>query len=408
MVIIGAGLCGARAALSLRERGYSGEVTLIGDEVHAPYDRPPLSKQALLDEPGPKLIASAETLLGADIVHLGGTRVVAIDRERRCVVLGDQTSISYDTLLLATGSRPRMLSGVVPSRRILTLRTHDDAVAIRERLAPGARMLVVGGGFIGLELAATARRRGVAVTVIEGMPRLMARAIPPEIAAIMEARHREEGVEILLDSAVASIHEVNDEVCLEFRDGHILTGDLCIIGIGAIPNDELAAQAGLLIDNGIAVDRFLRTSDPDIFAAGDCGSFPATMYGDRRIRLESWRSAQDQGALAAGNMLGADEPVVDVPWSWSDQYDLTIQVAGLANGATDNVRRDLGGGAFVVFHLKEDGRRVAASGIGIGNAVGRDIRLAEMLIAAGAKPTAAALGSSAIKLKSLLPSHARM
>ncbi|MDB5554297.1 MAG: ferredoxin reductase [Rhizobium sp.] len=402
ILIVGAGLCGARAALSLRDRGFQGEVTLVGDEIHAPYDRPPLSKQTLLDRPEPRLIATPETLTGAGIIHLAGTRVVAIDRRNSSVVIGDRTSISYDKLLLATGSRPRTLPGLTPSRRLLTLRTHEDAVAIRDRLIPGARMLVVGGGFIGLELAATARRLGVIVTVIEGLPRLMARAIPAEIAAIMEARHRKEGVEILLDSAVTSIDETNDEIRLELRDGRVLKGDLCVVGIGAIPNDELAAQAGLLIDNGIAVDRFLTTSDPDIFAAGDCCSFPSAVFEDRRIRLESWRSAQDQGALAAGNMLGANEPFVDVPWSWSDQYDLTLQVAGLANAATKSVRRDLGDGAFIVFHLNEDGRLVAASGIGTGNAVGRDIRLAEMLIASHAKPGAVALGSPAIKLKSLL------
>jgi 3-phenylpropionate/trans-cinnamate dioxygenase ferredoxin reductase subunit len=402
MVIVGAGLCGARAALSLRERGFLGEIALIGDEIHAPYDRPPLSKQALLDEPDPRPIATAEALAGATITHMPGVRVSGIDRASRCAVLGDGTTARYDKLLLATGSRPRMLSGLNPCQRLLTLRTQDDAVAIRERLTPDARMIVVGGGFIGLELAATARRRGVAVTVIEGLPRLMARAIPAEIAAVMEARHRQEGVEILFDSAVATLSESGDEIHVELQDGRVATGDFAVVGIGAIPNDELAAQAGLLVDNGIAVDRFLNTSDPDIFAAGDCCSFPAAFYGDRRIRLESWRSAQDQGMLAAGNMLGASKPFVDVPWSWSDQYDLTLQVAGLSGAAAKSIRRDLGDGAFMIFHLDDDGRLIAASGIGTGNAVGRDMRLAEMLIAARAKPGVEALGSSSVKLKSLL------
>jgi 3-phenylpropionate/trans-cinnamate dioxygenase ferredoxin reductase subunit len=402
IVIVGAGLCGARAALSLRERGFPGDITLIGDEIHAPYDRPPLSKQALLDEPDPRPIATVEALAGAVITHMRGMRVTGIDRAHRCVILGDGKSISYDKLLLATGSRPRMLPGLNPYPRLLTLRTHDDAVAIRERLVPGARMVVVGGGFIGLELAATARRRGVAVTVIEGLSRLMARAVPAEIAAIMEARHREEGVKILFDNAVASISENDDEIHIALQDGRVIAGDFAVVGIGAIPNDELAAQAGLLVDNGVAVDRFLKTSDPAIFAAGDCCSFLAAVYGDRRVRLESWRSAQDQGVLAAGNLLGAADPCVGVPWSWSDQYDLTLQVAGLALTATKNVRRDLGDGAFVIFHLDDEGRLVAASGVGPGNAVGRDIRLAEMLIAARAMPDVEALGSSSVKLKSLL------
>lgn len=402
IVIVGAGLGGARAALSLRERGFVGEITLIGDETHAPYDRPPLSKQTLLDEPDPRLVAPLDALAQGAIAHVGGVRVDRIDRAQRCVILNNGTSKPYDKLLLATGARARMLPGLRQSARLLTLRTHDDAVAMRERFTPGARMIVVGGGFIGLELAATARKRGLAVTVIEGSSRLMARAVPAEIATVMETRHREEGVEILLDSAVAAVREFDDDIHVELQDGRVVAGDFAVVGIGAIPNDELAAQAGLMVDNGIAVDRFLQTSDPDIYAVGDCCSFPAAIYGDRRIRLESWRSAQDQGALVAGNMLGADKPFVDVPWSWSDQYDLTLQVAGLATTATKIVRRDLGDGAFILFHLDDERRIVAASGIGTGNAVGRDMRLAEMLIAAQAKPSMAALGSSNIKLKSLL------
>ena len=402
IVIVGAGLGGARAALSLRERGFVGEITLIGDETHAPYDRPPLSKQTLLDEPDPRLVAALDALAQGDIAHVGGVRVDRIDRAQRRVILNNGTSKPYDKLLLATGARARMLPGLRQSARLLTLRTHDDAVAIRERLTPRAHMIVVGGGFIGLELAATARKCGLTVTVIEGFSRLMARAVPAEIATVVEARHREEGVKILLDSAVAAVSEKDDEIHVELQDGRIVTGAFAVVGIGAIPNDELAAQAGLMVDNGIAVDRFLRTSDPDIYAVGDCCSFPAAIYGDRRIRLESWRSAQDQGALVAGNILGADKPFVDVPWSWSDQYDLTLQVAGLATTATKSVRRDLGDGAFILFHLDDEGRIVAASGIGTGNAVGRDMRLAEMLIAAQAKPSMAALGSSNIKLKSLL------
>ena len=402
IVIVGAGLCGIRAALSLREREFHGEITIIGDELHAPYDRPPLSKQALLDEPEPALIVAPAALNSKKIDHTSGARVSRIDRALRCVLLEDGTTKPYDKLLLATGSRPRMLPGLVPSQRLLTLRTHDDAVAIRKRLHPGAHMIVVGGGFIGLEVAATARKHGLAVTVIEGLSRLMARAIPAVIAQVMEARHRDEGVEILFDSAVAGIREDDREIRVELRSGRVLAGDLVVVGIGAIPNDELAGNAGLLVDNGIAVDRFMRTSDPDIFAAGDCCSFPAAVYGDKRIRLESWRSAQDQGTLAARNMLGANEPFIDVPWSWSDQYDLTLQVAGLANSSTTSIRRDLADGAFMVFHLDEDGRLVAASGIGTGNAVSRDIRLAEMLIAARARPSAAALASSTVKLKTLL------
>jgi 3-phenylpropionate/trans-cinnamate dioxygenase ferredoxin reductase subunit len=178
--------------------------------------------------------------------------------------------------------------------------------------------------------------------------------------------------------------------------------DVVIIGVGAVPATRLAAEADLAIDNGIAVDEELATGDPDIFAAGDCCSFPLAIYGGRRVRLESWRNALDQGSLAAGNMLGGRQPIGTVPWNWSDQYDVTMQFAGLADEGVTAIRRDLGENAFLLFHLAADGRLVAASGIGRGNAVARDIRLAEMLIARRACPPAADLASPATKLKSLL------
>jgi 3-phenylpropionate/trans-cinnamate dioxygenase ferredoxin reductase subunit len=182
----------------------------------------------------------------------------------------------------------------------------------------------------------------------------------------------------------------------------MIKADLVLVGIGAMPNVALAEQAGIRIENGIAVDERLRSSAPDIFAAGDCCSFPLAIYGGRRVRLESWRNAQEQGTLAAANILDHHEVVSAVPWFWSDQYDMTLQIAGLADGAVMHLRRDLGEGAFILFHLDETGRLIAASGIGPGNAVARDTRLAEMLIAAHARPDPAALTASNVKLKSLL------
>ncbi|RWQ29206.1 MAG: ferredoxin reductase, partial [Mesorhizobium sp.] len=192
------------------------------------------------------------------------------------------------------------------------------------------------------------------------------------------------------------------EVRIALAGGLDIVADLAVIGIGAVPVTGLAAEAGLTIDNGIAVDAELRTGDPDIFAAGDCCSFPLAVYDDRRVRLEAWRNAQEQGALAARNMLGAGESHAAVPWFWSDQYGLTLQISGLSDEGSEVVRRDLDDGAFILFHLAEDGRLVAASGIGPGNTVARDIRLAEMLIAKRAKPAPEALGSQTVKLKSLL------
>jgi 3-phenylpropionate/trans-cinnamate dioxygenase ferredoxin reductase subunit len=253
-----------------------------------------------------------------------------------------------------------------------------------------------------LELAASARKLGASVTVIEAQPRILMRGVPAEIAEIIHDAHLAEGVDILCGEGIASIADDGESVRITLSSGKAVVADAAVIGIGAVPVVGLAEAAGLSIENGIAVDEHMRTSDPDIYAAGDCCSFPVSIYGGRRVRLEAWRSAQEQGSLAAKNMLGAGEPHSAVPWFWSDQHGLTLQIAGLSDEATSTVRRDLDGGAVILFHLAADGRLVAASGIGPGNAVARDIRLAEMLIAKGARPAPEALASPSVKLKSLL------
>jgi 3-phenylpropionate/trans-cinnamate dioxygenase ferredoxin reductase subunit len=405
MVIIGAGECGARAAFALREVGYAGPVTLVGEEVHLPYERPPLSKEALTrdEHPEPKWIGLAERFAENGISVLTGRSAVSIDRGGKSVRLSDGSTLAYEKLLLATGALPRQLPlAANAGPRCVTLRSFDDALAIRRLLSPGMRLVVIGGGFIGLELAASAARRGASVTVLEAQPRVLMRGVPEEIASIVTERHRAEGADIRTGTGIASISAEADAVRVTLADGAELVADLLVVGIGAVPVTGLAESAGLAIENGVAVDRFLRTSDPDIFAAGDCCSFPLEIYGGRRVRLESWRNAQDQGTLAARNMLGAQQPISAVPWFWSDQHDLTLQIAGLSEGADRHVRRDLGNDAFILFHLAPDGRLLAASGIGPGNAVARDIRLSEMLIAKGARPDPAALASPDVKLKSLL------
>lgn len=403
MVIIGAGECGGRAALALRDLGYDGPVTLVGDEPHLPYERPPLSKDAMVgDAPTIKAIASDEVLAERSIRHIHSVQAVAIDRAAHTVRLSDGSVLAYDKLLLATGSTPRKLPMPGLGSRCVYLRTFADALAIRAHLKPGNRIAIVGGGFIGLELAAAARKLGADVTVIEAQPRILMRGVPAEIAEIIHQAHVAEGVEILCGDGIAAIADDGAQVRMSLTGGRDIVADLAIIGIGAVPVTGLAAEAGLTIENGIAVDAELRTADPDIFAAGDCCSFPLAVYGGRRVRLEAWRNAQEQGALAARNMLGAGEAQAAVPWFWSDQYGLTLQIAGLSDEGSKVVRRDLGDGAFILFHLAEDGRLVAASGIGPGNVVARDIRLAEMLIGKRAKPAPEALGSQDIKLKSLL------
>ena len=402
IVIVGAGECGARAAFALREKGFDGAITLIGNETHLPYERPPLSKEALVAGAGPKLVADAERYAEARIDVLSGRTVLAIDRAAKRVALDDGAAVPYEKLLLATGARPRALPGTIDGGRIAGLRSHDDATRIRAHLVEGSHIAILGGGFIGLELAASARKLGATVTLIEGLPRVLTRGVPVEIAEIVANRHAAEGVEILCGAKVAGVEELPGEVRIALEDGRIVAASLLVVGIGAVPNTELAEAAGLTVDNGIAVDGLLRTSDPAIFAAGDCTSYPLSLYGDRRIRLESWRNAQEQGQLAAANMLGGAETHSAVPWFWSDQYDMTLQIAGLADGAVTTVRREMGEGAFILFHLDAEGRLIAASGIGPGNAVARDIRLAEMLIAARIHPDPAELAAPETKLKKLL------
>ncbi|WVT77580.1 FAD-dependent oxidoreductase (plasmid) [Sinorhizobium chiapasense] len=403
IVIVGAGECGARAAFALREKGYDGSITLIGAEPHLPYERPPLSKDGLREKVQPKYVADAERYATAGIDVLTDAPVKAIDRVAKRVELVDGGSIPYDRLLLTTGARARTIPGTeVASRRVRTLRTQADAEEIRRELLPGRKLAIIGGGFIGLELAATARRLGVEVVLIEGLTRILSRGVPAEIATVVAERHRAEGVDLRCDTKIDRIDADERGARILLANGQSIDADFLVVGIGASPNTELAEAAGIIVDNGIAVDATLRTSDPDIFAAGDCCSYPLCHYGDRRVRLEAWRNAQDQGTLVAGNLLGANEAITSVPWFWSDQYDLTLQIAGLADGAATTVRRNLAEGAFILFHLDDTGRLLAASGIGPGNAVARDIRLAEMLIAAGKRPDPQALVSPETKLKALL------
>ena len=405
MVIIGGGKAGSRAAVGLRENGHTGPITLITGEVHAPYDRPPLSKAAITgeEEPTPPWLTDVVTLASINVSLVTSNPAVSIDRGAKTVTLTDGTSVPYDKLLLATGAMPRRLA--LPgsdSPLVRYLRTFEDALALRRDIKPGGRIIIVGGGFIGLEVAASARKRGADVTLIEGLPRILSRGVPEEIAAIVTARHIAGGVDLRTGTGIAGFQETHGGIEVKLATGLTVHGDLVLVGIGAMPVTGLAEQAGLIIDNGIAVDDELRTSDPDIYAAGDCVSFPLTVYGGRRVRLESWRSAQDQGELAAANMLGKGQKLTTVPWFWSDQYELTMQITGLQDEATSQVRRDLSDTAFIIFHMAADGRLVAASGIGEGNAVARDIRLAEMIIGKGLKPTPDQLADPMVNLKRLL------
>lgn len=394
IVIIGAGEAGARAAFALRETGFSGSVTLVGTEPHLPYERPPLSKP-LDGTVQMKAICSAETLETASIDYRPDRTVLRIDPGEHRVALDDGEVLSYDKLLLATGARPRQL--VCPgAERALGFRTFADAAAIFERVDLGKSVAIIGGGLIGMELAAVLRGKGISVHVIEAAAKPLGRAVPIRFAESLHARHVEEGVSFHLGQGIV---EITSEAVM-LADGSTVPADLVVAAIGVVPDIVLAEAAGLATGNGILTDGFLRTSDQHIFAAGDCAAVAQPAGG--HMRFESWRNARNQAETAARNMAGAIEMFSAIPWFWSDQYDLGLQVAGLPQPDHQIVVRSLGEGAME-FYLN-GGRLVAAAGLGIGNSLAKEIKLAEMLIAAGACPDPKMLADAAVNLKALLKS----
>lgn len=399
MVIIGAGMAGHRAVISLRASSYDGSITLIGEEALMPYDRPPLSKASIADDAEPQPVWLMDEGIAASLKAevKRGVAAKTIDRQSRTVVLADGGTVSYAKLLVATGAKPRKLS-LPGGEHALLLRNFEDTLLLRRKFLPGKRIVIIGGGFIGLELASSAAKRGCKVTLIEALPRILMRGVPEAIASIVHARHVAAGVEMLTGTAIAALE--SDAVVL--ADGRRIGADTIVAGIGAAPDVALAQGAGLALDNGIAVNGTLRTDDSDIYAAGDCCSFPHPLFGGRRIRLEAWRNAQDQGSLAAENMLGAEKAYKAVPWFWSDQYELSLQVAGLPDAGARIVERRSSPETLMLFHLDESGTVKGSSGIGPGNSIARDVKLAEMLISKEARPDAAALADPAIQLKSLL------
>ncbi|RZN07870.1 ferredoxin reductase [Bradyrhizobium genosp. SA-3] len=404
MVIVGAGEAGTAAAIALREGGWRGPVILIGNEAMLPYERPPLSKAILVEEtdPGPKLLVNPERLAELAINYFAGRNVDLIDRGAHTVTLSNGVQLAYERLLLTTGARPRKLTvPVAPGSRMATLRTYADALAIRRMIGRGCEVVVIGGGFIGLEVAASAVSRGASVTVVEAGTRLLTRAVPAPLADLVRAKHEDAGVRIETGAMVERIDVNGRRSRVLLADGRTHLADLVLVGIGVVPNVELAQAAGLTVDNGIVLDEMLTTSDPHIFAAGDCCSFPHRLYG-KRIRVEAWRNAWQQGAAAAANILGANRPYENVPWFWSDQYDETLQVAGLCCEEDVLVARNIGAKDRLFFHLAADGRLVAACGFGSRGTIAKEIRFAEIMIGRQLAPKAKALADPAIGMKSLL------
>lgn len=361
-IIVGASHAAAQLAPSLRQEGWQGSIVVIGDEPYAPYHRPPLSKTYLLGQKGVDgiLIRPEAVYPKHGIELMLGQRVESIDRAAKSVVLQDGRRLAYDKLAICVGARPRRvdLPGAdLPG--IHYLRTIDDVNGIRAAAAAGQRAVIVGGGYIGLETAAVLRKIGMEVTVLEMAPRVLARVTAPEVSEFYQRVHAEEGVTICTGVTVKRFvgdDGVRQVVC---DDGSSHAADLVVIGVGVVPNTELAASAGLAIDNGIVVDACGRTGDPDIAAAGDCTQHPSALYG--RVRLESVPNATEQAKAAAASLCGKEKPYVSLPWFWSDQYDLKLQIAGLNAGYDQVVLRGnpTTGRSFAAFYLRK-GQLIAA------------------------------------------------
>lgn len=415
IVVVGGGATGTFAALGLRQAGHTGSLTLVSAERRVAYERPPLSKDVLLHPGSPApLIGGQGALDAAGVLVRAGAGVVSIDRTARGVVLQGGEVIGYDRLLLATGSRARPLS--VPGGELaLSLRDHDDADRLSARLVAGAEVVVIGGGFVGLEVAAAAVARGARVRVLEAAPQVLGRTVPPALAAEVADVHAAHGVEVRCGVRIERLRAepgpAGGHLLVDLRNpgerpdgtGETLRADVVVAGVGAQPCTDIAAAAGLTVADGIVVDAFLRTADPAIWAGGDCCAFPLAHEGGRRVRVESWRNAQDQGSYLATAMLGdtPDTPFAAVPWFWSDQYDRTLQLAGLPDPSDVAVTRLRPDGVRLHFGVTGHGRLRSAGAIGSGNAVARDVRAAQRLIARRVVPDLAALADPTVPLASL-------
>lgn len=406
VVVVGAGLAASEMATSLRANGYTGQITIVGDEPHLPYHRPPLSKAFLSgDLPVERLfVKTAAVYQNANIDLILGVGVGAVDRVAKVVSLADGRTLAYHKLVLATGGRPRKLA--LPDERansapnLYYLRSIDSACSLRERFKAGIRLVIVGGGYIGLEVASIARKKAMDVTVLEAAPRVLARVTAPEVSAFYHRIHSDAGVKIRVDVQIEGF-EFDDAGCISgvlVAGGEMISADVLIVGIGLIPNTELAEAAGLTLENGIAVDEYGGTSDPDIFAIGDCSS-QRNAYACRRLRLESVPSALEQARSVAALLMGKPRPCDAVPWFWSDQLDLKLQMVGLSEGYDAVVLRGSPESrSFLSFYLR-DGVLLAVDSVGRA----QDFVIAKRLVAERVRVDAVRLADESVALKNLLP-----
>ncbi len=360
IVIVGAGQAALKAIETLRGGGYDRPIVVLGDEAAPPYQRPPLSKAYLAGAlEAHRLFFKADDFYSINNVDLRlGVRATAIRPTEHKLLLSDGSDLAYGKLLLATGARPRMLA--LPGGEldgVVTLRSIADVDAIRQRLQQSEKLVVIGGGYIGLEVAAVARKMGHDVTVLEGRERVMARVVSPQVSEIFEKLHRSNGVDLRTGATIARLVGSDGVRGVEMADGSILKADLVLAAVGAQPNTELAEAAGLPVQDGILVDASAQTAAPDIYAAGDCTRFPSPRYG-RDLRLESVQNAIDQAKVAAQAMLGERQTYDPVPWFWSDQYDIKLQIAGLSDGYDRTTLEAAPANGFSVSYYK--GERLLA------------------------------------------------
>ena len=397
VVIIGGGQAGGQAAASLRTEKYRGPITILGDEAQPPYERPPLSKDYLAGELGIDriLIRPEQFYRDNDILLRTDTTVASIDIEHKNVAIKSGEAFEYEKLLIATGSRPRQLT--LPGSDlagIFYLRTLADVDRIRESMSSASKLCVVGGGYVGLEVAAVAVTAGLDVTVIETEDRILQRVTTPQMSSFYHTLHNQRGVNIELNTTVSGF-EGKDSVSTVLCGDQKFEADIVIVGIGIVPNIEIAQAAGLECNNGILVNDHCRTSNVDIFAAGDCTNHPNHILG-RRLRLESVPNAIEQAKVASSNMLGGDKVYAAIPWFWSDQYELKLQMVGFSGDGDEAVLRgDKSTNQFAIFYLHQ-GRVVAVDAVNSP----REFMICKRLY--GKPVDAASLGDETVELKSLL------
>ena len=400
-VIVGASHAAAQLVVSLRQQGWEDEIILIGDEPHLPYHRPPLSKTFLSGDKALEdiLIRPASAYEKANVTLRLGQRVVAVNSADKTVTIDNGDVLGFDKLILATGSRARHISLPGADKAgVFYLRDVADVNGIRARIGAGKRAVIIGGGYIGLETAAAMRAMGMEVTVLEAMSRVLQRVTAPEISAFYQRIHTEEGVSIHTDAVIESIEGDQSVTGVQCQNGVFYPADVVVVGIGIVPNIELAESAGVVIDNGIVVNEYCETSHPDILSVGDCTNHFNPIYG-RQLRLESVQNAVDQAKVAAATVAGKREAYSALPWFWSDQYDLKLQIAGLSQGFDQVViRGDITTGRkFAAFYLHE-GKLLAVDAINSP----LEFMLGKKLLMTGVTPDPALLADADFDLKSLL------